>query len=692
MVDFSQLNPEQYEAVTKVQGPVMIIAGAGTGKTRVITYRMAFMLQAGIAPSEIVAMTFTNKAAREMKERLIELVGRNAKGISIGTFHSFCLKILREFAHEADLDPRFSLAGTSDQLDLVRKAMEERGWQGLYRPEDLLARIGSAKNALLRPQEILLVDPERFSDKDPAVLAAVYDLYERQLKLNRVIDFDDCIFKTALLLRENPDLCLRLQQRWRYFLVDEFQDTNFAQLHVLELLAKTTRNICVVGDDDQSIYSWRGALVETLDRFEQIFPGTLLIKLEQNYRCSNVILNAANTVIRNNSGRKAKTLWSASQNQSPITLASHVDDVNEAKWIAQKCFTLLGQGFKPKDIGILYRANAQAKAVELALREIQIHYKVYGGSSFFERKEVKDFLCYFRLSVNTGDRLAFWRIINTPVRGIGLKTLEKIEESARKLDQSPFDVISKGLVELDTRAQKATKEFVHAIKQLHSSPLSDINDLESRGQRILKDFGLEDEIRNKTTHEGARRRKVEALKRLPAWIKSLAERQIEDKGQLQLIDLLDALSLSGESDKDKDRGNDNHVSLMTIHAAKGLEFPVVFVCGLEEDQLPHKNSIHSELGLAEERRLFYVALTRAKIKLHLTYARERFSQFKKISRKPSRFLDELPNKGLETEHDAELRSLLHEEQKKEINMSRLSKLKAELRSGFSKRDQDPKEV
>ncbi len=685
MVDFSQLNPEQYEAVTKVQGPVMIIAGAGTGKTRVITYRMAFMLQAGIAPSEIVAMTFTNKAAREMRVRLLELVGRDGKGILIGTFHSFCLKILREFAFEANLDSRFSLAGTSDQLDLVRKAMEERGWQGLYRPEDLLARIGSAKNALLRPQDILNVSSERFEDKDPAVLAAIYDVYERQLKLNRVIDFDDCIFKTALLLQNNPELCLKLQQRWRYFLVDEFQDTNFAQLHVLELLAKTTRNICVVGDDDQSIYSWRGALVETLDRFEQIFPGTLLIKLEQNYRCSNVILHAANTVIRNNTSRKSKTLWSASQNQSPITLASHADDVNEAKWIAKKCFTMLGQGFKPKDMGILYRANAQAKAVELALREMQISYKVYGGSSFFERKEVKDFLCYFRLSVNTGDRLAFWRIINTPVRGIGLKTLEKIEESAKIHDKSPFEVLSLGLVELDSRARKATQEFVAAIKDLHHMPMSDVNDLELRGQRILKDFGLEDEIRNKTTHEGARRRKVDALKRLPAWIKGIAERQVEDRGQLQLLDLLDQLSLS-DAEKDKDRGNDNHVSLMTIHVAKGLEFPVVFVCGLEEDQLPHKNSVNSENGLAEERRLFYVALTRAKIKLHLTYARERFSQFKKQTRKPSRFIEELPNKGLETEHDAEMRSVIEEEQKKEINMSRLSKLKQELRSGFSKRE------
>jgi DNA helicase-2/ATP-dependent DNA helicase PcrA len=683
MIDLSQLNSQQFEAVTQIRGPVMIIAGAGTGKTRVITFRIAHMLASGLDPGNIVALTFTNKAAKEMRERLQELVGRKAKGIFIGTFHSFCLRILREFAPDAGLDPRFTLAGTADQLDLVRKALEEKKWQGLYRPEDILARISQAKNALLLPSEILKTPPEVFQDKDPAVLAAIYDLYERQLKLNRVIDFDDCIFKAALLLRHQTDLQARLQERWPYFLVDEFQDTNFAQLHLLELLASKHKNICVVGDDDQSIYSWRGALVETLDRFEQIFTGTRLIKLEQNYRCSNVILHAANTVIRNNSGRKSKTLWSASKNEDPIVLASHVDDIAEAKWIALKIFTLLGQGVKPKDIGILYRANAQAKNLEMALREQKVHYKVYGGSSFFERKEVKDFICYFRLTVNPGDRLAFWRVINTPARGIGLKTLEKIEEQARSHDTSPFEALARELVPLDSKTREGSHFFVNLIKELHQTSLVDVHDLEARGHRIIKEFGLEDEIRHKTTHEGARRRKIEALKRLPGWIKQIAESQVEERGQLQLLDLLDQLSLSSDGVQDKDKGHDNHVSLMTIHAAKGLEFPVVFVCGVEEDQIPHKNSVNSEVGLSEERRLFYVALTRAKERLHLTYARERFSQFKRQERKPSRFLEELPNRGVISEHDAELRHKLSEEEKKEVTINRLSKLKAQLRSGFA---------
>ncbi len=685
MIDLTQLNAEQYEAVTQVKGPVMIIAGAGTGKTRVITFRMAHMIRAGIPAHQIVALTFTNKAAKEMKERLLDITGKSAKGIFIGTFHSFCLRILREFAHDAGLDQRFSLAGTSDQIDLVRKALEEKGWQGLYRPDDILARISSAKNALLLPSQILNHDVAHFDDKDPAVLAEVYEVYERQLKLNRVIDFDDCIFKTALMLQNNPSLKEKLEERWPYFLVDEFQDTNFSQLHLLELLARKNSNICVVGDDDQSIYSWRGALVETLDRFEETFKGTRLIKLEQNYRCSNVILHAANTVIRNNTGRKGKTLWSASKNENPIILSSHGDDIAEARWIALKCFTLIGQGVKLKDIGILYRANAQARNLELALREHNVHYKVYGGSSFFERKEVKDFLCYFRLTVNPQDRLAFWRVINTPARGIGLKTLEKIEDQARSHNISPFDVLQRQLVTLDSKTKEAAHFFVETIRNIHTSPLMDVSDLEQRGMKIIKDFGLEDEIRSKTTHEGARKRKIDSLRRLPQWIKQLAESQIEDKGKLQLLDLLDQLSLSSDGAPSKDKGGDNHVSLMTIHAAKGLEFPVVFLCGVEEDQIPHKNSVNSELGISEERRLFYVALTRAKEQLHLSYARERFSQFKKSERKPSRFLEELPNTGVVSEHDAAMRAQVSEEQKKEIAINKLSKLKASLKSGFESR-------
>ncbi|SME90860.1 ATP-dependent helicase [Pseudobacteriovorax antillogorgiicola] len=685
MIDISGLNSQQHEAVTTISGPSMILAGAGTGKTRVITYRIGHMIDQGIQPEQIVAMTFTNKAAREMKERLISLVGSHGKGIMVGTFHSFCIKILRRFAEEADLDPRFSLAGTSDQLDLVRRSLEEKGWHGLYKPDDILSRISRAKNALLIPETMLEEALQaKFEDEDLSFLKEVYQLYERQLKLNRVIDFDDCILKTALVLRRRSDVLERLQGEYTHFLVDEFQDTNFAQLSILELLAGKLNNICVVGDDDQSIYSWRGAMVETLDRFENIFKGTKLIKLEQNYRCTNVILNAANNVIKNNQGRKDKTLWSKSQSEEYITLTSKRDDGEEARWIAQKCFGLLGQGYRPKDIGILYRANSQARSLETALRERNLVYKVYGGSSFFERKEVRDFLAYFKLSLDPHDRMSFWRVINTPSRGVGLKTLERIEERSKELKISPFEVLVRNEVKLVGKANDAVGQFVKDVQSQSKWPIIHIDDLEKRGGEIIKAFGLEDDIRQKTSHEGAKKRKLESLKKLPEWIKGIGENQVEERGSLNILDLLDQLTLSDDKSGKNDKGPENHISLMTIHASKGLEFPAVFVCGIEDDLLPHKNSIDCPMSVQEERRLFYVAITRAKVKLHLSFARERFSNFQKQDRKPSRFLKELPKTGVVT--DTELQSLNHltsEQDRRERNAKRLSRLRDSIKGGFS---------
>ncbi|MFW7378277.1 MAG: ATP-dependent helicase [Oligoflexus sp.] len=690
MVDISSLNPQQYEAAAAIHGPVMILAGAGTGKTRVITYRIGHMLDCDIRPNQIVALTFTNKAAREMKERVQDLVRAKLTGLKIGTFHSFCLFLLRRYPEQAGLHPRFGLVGTGDQLDLIRRSLEERNWHGLYKPEELLSRISRAKNALLRPEQVVTDHNFHAVDDDPELLSQVYAIYERQLNLHRVIDFDDCIFRAARLLEQHPDLLQQLQNEYTHYLVDEFQDTNFSQLYVLELLAGKDHNICAVGDDDQSIYSWRGAMVETIDRFEKIFPGTKLIKLEQNYRCTNIILSAANHVIRNNSGRKSKTLWSESDSQTYITVAAKPDDVSEAKWIASKCFAQLGQGRRLKDIGILYRANSQARNLELALREHGLHYRVYGGSSFFERKEVKDFLAYFKLSMDPHDRLAFWRVINTPSRGVGLKTLERIEAAAKQQNISPFAVLEQGLVDLHGKAASSVQHFVDILKRHSQSPMVHIDDLEKRGTELIKSFGLEDDIRQKTSHEGSRRRKLESLHRLPKWLKQLAENQMEDRGELNLRDLLDYLILGDELNKSEERG-DNHISLMTIHGSKGLEFPVVFVCGLEEDLLPHKNSVGSDLGLSEERRLFYVAITRAKEKLHLSYARERFSNFQKQTRKPSRFLGELPSSGVVFEDDGQqgtrvgaVGHFVSEDERKQKNLNRFSDLKNRLKHGFHK--------
>ena len=682
MIDIAGLNPEQREAVTTVDGSLMILAGAGTGKTRVITYRIGHMIDKAIPARNIVAMTFTNKAAREMKERLIDLVGEAGKGVKVGTFHSFCLFILRLFPEEAGIDKKFNLVGTSDQIDLVRRGLDEKGWSGLYKADEMLGRISKAKNAMLYPSEVASADSKVLDDEDPILLAEVYELYERQLQLNRVIDFDDCIFRVAKLLKSRKDICERLQADFTHFLVDEFQDTNFSQLYILELLATKHNNICVVGDDDQSIYSWRGAMIETLDRFEKIFPDTKLVKLEQNYRCTNIILDAANSVIRNNSYRKDKTLWSQNKSDEYITLAAKEDDGAEARWIGEKIFTLLGQGKKAKDVAILYRANNQSRALEIALRELNIPYKIFGGSSFFEKKEVKDFLAYFRLSINPNDRMSFWRVINTPSRGIGIKTLERIEEAAKEFNISPFEVIDKKLVKLNKNAEASLEEFVDTVRQQSSYPIMTLDHLEKRGNEIINGFGLVEDIRQKTKHDVSRRKKVEALKKLPNWIKQVGEYQVEDKGHLNLIDLLDQLSMNDDNKNNNENQIDNFVSLMTIHGSKGLEFPNVFLCGLEEELLPHKNSLDDEANVAEERRLFYVAITRAKEKLFISLAKERYSNFKKSDRKPSRFLKEMPDEGVVSDGALFDNKFEQKEERKAKNIRRLGSLKDKLKSGF----------
>lgn len=684
MADLSTLNPQQRQAAETIHGPLMILAGAGTGKTRVITYRIAHMLDKGLLPTQIAAVTFTNKAAREMKERLTALCTNSLKGLRVGTFHSFCLQLLRTNAEAAGLHERFSLAGTSDQLDLIRRSLEENHWQGQYKPDEILNRISKAKNLLLTPDDICDSEKFTFDDDDPELLAKVYEVYERQLTLHRVIDFDDCMLKTVKMLEKNPIVKEQIHKQLSHLLVDEFQDTNFAQLKVLELLAGDKHNVCAVGDDDQSIYSWRGAMTETIDHFEELFPGTKLIKLEQNYRCSNIILNAANHVIRNNNNRKCKTLWSQDNDQTNIMVSSHQDDNAEARWIAAKCFGLLGQGYKGKDIVILYRANAQARSLEVNLREHGLHYKVFGGSSFFERKEVKDFLAYFKLSLDCHDRMSFWRVINTPPRGIGLKTLEKIEEKALENDISPFEALQSKELNLPLKTRAAADEFSNLLKKHSSWPIVSLDDLEKRANEIINSFGLKEDIKLKTSHEGARRRKLESISRLPKWIRQMGERQIEDKGQLNLIDLLDDLMLSDDKSQNEDLNHEKQISLMTVHASKGLEFPAVFVCGLEEELFPHKNSLTTPLGLDEERRLFYVAITRAKKCLNLSYARERYSNFQKQSKKPSRFLDELPQEGVVVDRDVKNHLRAHQsvEEKRDRNLARLSQLKNRLKSGF----------
>ncbi len=684
MLDISTLNPEQRAAVTEFVGPTLVLAGAGTGKTRVITFRIAYMLSQGVPASQVAAMTFTNKAAREMRERIRELVGpRQAKALSIGTFHSFCINILRRFHREAGIAQKFSLIATSDQLDLVSKALEEKAWANHFKADTLLAEISICKNWMISPEQLRNGKLPRQPIGDAAVLSEVYELYERQLNLNRAIDFDDCIFKVVQLLKAHPNVRQALGEQYQFLLVDEFQDTNSSQFAVIEELARDHQNICVVGDDDQSIYSWRGAMYETMQKFETTFLNTRVIKLEQNYRCTNIILNAANTVIKNNLQRMDKTLWSAGKDETPVVIAPLTDAVEEARWVATKTIELMGSGHRPGDVAILYRSNAQAKLMEMALKECSVPYRTFGGQSFFERKEVKTFLGYLRLIANPEDRLALWRVINTPVRGIGLKTQEQIENASKIAKIDPFSILSsEKYSEHGLQDHAAIRHFVEKINSIAAMRLESPDDMEALGQAIISEFHLDDEIRKNVKSVIARHHKIENLKALPRWLKKSSEDMVGETGELDAYQLLDRLTMSEAPTNKEDKGDANYVSLMTIHASKGLEFPVVFVVGCEEELLPHKNSVEDPNGIFEERRLFYVALTRAKRRLHLSYAHMRQTGFQKETRRPSRFIKELPESILNIK-ELESEKTYEELQKdrREKTLSKLAKIRENLMSG-----------
>ncbi len=671
MLDLESLNPPQRNAVESITGPLMILAGAGTGKTRVISVRVCHMILQGICPTSIVALTFTNKAAKEMASRIRELIGKKANGLNVGTFHSFCLKQLRKYPDEANLQEGFSLAGSSDQIDIVRRVLEELGYTKVFRPEELLSRISSAKSHVLAPKNIEELGQ---IDADAHLLSKIYSLYERHLKLNNAIDFDDCIYKFIQLAKSNQTVKSSLQKQFKYFLVDEFQDTNICQLEALDQVASKSQNVCVVGDDDQSIYSWRGADPSILLKFEKLFPQTKLIKLEQNYRCTSIILDAANEVIRNNQQRKSKTLWSEKKSEDKIFVRSEKDDTGEARWVAQKCQAIIGSGNKGRDIGILYRTNSQARALEVALRESRIKYRVYGGSSFFERKEVKDFLSYFKLVLSESDALSFWRIINTPPRGVGLKSQEIIAEFSKNNECSPLLGAQKVIRQLPNKAQGGITELAEIYQSLKNHPTSTPEEIESLGQKIISSFKLAEDIRAKVSQDASRQRKVDSLKKLPSWLKTICEEYAQEHGKLKPNDIIDSLCLSSDPKPEVESTESNSVSLMTIHSAKGLEFPFVFICGVEEEQIPHKNS-QSLREVAEERRLFYVALTRAKRKLFITWSRKRYSGFQLSDRKPSRFLDEIPSSLIDMKKE-----VLSTQQKKTNSLNKLAALRRSMKS------------
>lgn len=673
----ANLNPEQLRCATNFDGPYLLIAGAGTGKTKTITSRLARMLQTGIPPQNIVALTFTNKAAREMRERLTGMVG-TGKGtkVNLGTFHSFCLKILREFSSCVDLSRRFSILSPTDQIDIVRKAIAERGMDKAFSVEHGLKIIGEFKNQICFSVSDCSLRATNFSQltqiyiqENPEQVWNFFVDYERYLKLNDAIDFDDCMYKLAYVLTMFPEVKKKLCDRFLYFVVDEYQDTNLLQLEILKHLCSEHKNICVVGDDDQSIYSWRGAYSGIFLEFEKIFSGTRIIKLEQNYRCSTIILDAANAVIKNNVARKDKQLWSESKITEKISCTQFETEEHQASEIGHKIMSLLGRGESESEIAVLYRTNAQANAVELALKELGIRYKVFGGQSLFERKEIKDTLAYLELVSNPDSKIAFWRIINTPNRGIGLKTLEKIADYCKKNHVTPMAAVHQ-LSDHDLTASTAerARAFVAKIKELSQLPVLTPADVSTLTDRIIKEFRLLEHLNQHHHDEESLERKMMNVSSLPGWLEKNFERSLKYNPDHTGEDFLDRLFLKDfETGGEKD--SKNHVSLMSIHTAKGLEFGHVFIIGINENILPHKNSLDpAQNTLDEERRLFYVALTRAKKKLYLSHVDFQTVRGEKFRLKSSRFLNEIPEVLLES---SVVKESISDDQKKRRTLSKI---------------------
>ncbi|GAM08975.1 ATP-dependent DNA helicase PcrA [Geobacter sp. OR-1] len=641
MLDLKALNPQQRIAATHTEGPLLVLAGAGSGKTKVITCRIAHLIEnKGVLPENILAVTFTNKAAKEMQERLKELVGSRGKGMTVSTFHSLGVKILRQDIRKLGYKKNFSIYSTSDQLGLIRQALrEENDSQKKIDPDSILWKISGAKNALLTPEEYR---PQHGDELD-LMAAAVYPRYQALLKSCNAIDFDDLIMLTVTLLRDFPDVLSCWQNQFRYILVDEYQDTNPSQYLLISMLAATGRNICVVGDDDQSIYGWRGADVEKILNFERDYPGCRVVMLEQNYRSTGTILDAANHVIRNNSKRKVKALWTESGPGRPIDLIVAADDEEEATTVVERIETAcFRDNLNYGDCAILYRTNAQSRPFEEQLRFAGIPYILIGGMQFYERKEVKDSLAWLRAIANPEDEQSLLRIVNFPKRGIGEGTVLKINQWSMERGIPLFEALTR-VDEIDgvTEALRAKVKGFHDLLQEEMEGFSRPGHLADKADRLFRRIGLEEELYRTIDEPATARRKVENIEQV---INSLAGFENGSANAtlslfLEKVTLMDEDRFSG---KDKKEHGRDAVTLMSLHSSKGLEFPLVWLVGLEEEILPHKKSIYEDFSIDEERRLMYVGITRARRHLTITRCLQRKQYGKMQERQPSRFLEEIP--------------------------------------------------
>ena len=644
MILQNELNPQQYEAATHVDGPLLILAGAGSGKTRVLTYRIAHLVgECGVLPYKILAITFTNKAAREMHDRTEHLLNGHIDGMWLCTFHSAAGKILRQNADRIGYNSNFTIYDENESLQVIRECQRKLNIDDKRIPaKSIKAVISKAKDEMMSPHAYAAVTKGSY---DAEMYGKAYEMYQNTLKANNAMDFDDMIINVIELFKKNPDVLEHYQERFRYIMVDEYQDTNKAQNYFVSMLAKKYKNICVVGDDDQSIYSFRGADIRNILDFEKEYANCKVIKLEQNYRSTQNILDAANGVIKHNTSRKGKALWTAQEAGEKIICHCADNQNSEANFIATEIQKSVLRGeYKYSDFAILYRMNALSNTPESALVRLGIPYRIFGGFRYYERKEIKDLLAYLRVCNNPDDDVAVKRIINVPKRGIGNTTVSKIEEIADKTGMSFFNVLTCSSAYPELR--KVSEKLMNFAQSLMEIMLSqDTMGIKDFVENVLNASGLINEYRAEETPEAES--KIENLMEFLSVANEFEQEQISyGIAKPSFAEFLEFVALNSETDKDIAPEDRNVVTLMTIHSAKGLEFPVVFIMGMEESIFPSLKSFESGEGLDEERRLCYVAITRAMKKLYLTYTSSRMLYGRTQSNRPSEFLKEIPEDKL----------------------------------------------
>ncbi len=644
------LNPQQQEAVETTEGPLLVVAGAGSGKTSVLTRRIAYLVEEkGVAPWNILAITFTNKAATEMKERVQKLLGPAGQDVWMSTFHALCVRILRRDADKIGYSRNFSIADSSEQVTLIKHIEKDLNINPKqYNPRAILSAISNAKNDLLNPKDFEAASGNRPFDQ---IVSEIYKEYQKRLGQDQIMDFDDLIMQTLVLFQKDKATLHYYQNKFRYLLVDEYQDTNEAQYQLCRLLAAQYSNVCVVGDGDQSIYGWRGANMENILNFEKDYKdkGVHTVKLEQNYRSTGHILSAANAVIKNNQNRKSKRLWTDQGSGEKITYYRAQSDVDEAIFVISKITEAVKAGKRDyKDFAILYRTNAQSRGFEESLVKSNIPYQIVGGHKFYDRKEIKDILAYLKLVANTSDSMSFNRIVNVPKRGIGAATVDKLLTFANERGIGVGDALSNlELVPVSAAASKKLADFNAKLVDCVAYAQDTSHTVTGLTEKILEDFGYTDALKKEKTLESASR--LENLDEFLTVTKRFDDNfEADDDESLPINDFLSEVTLLSDQDDIEDDGN--QVTLMTLHAAKGLEFPVVFLVGIEDGIFPLSRAMLEEDQLEEERRLAYVGITRAREKLYLTNAFSRTMYGKTTSNPASRFVQEIKPEDLETEY------------------------------------------